>query len=441
MKTIDKIPTSKIHRASRLIQTGAKVGMNYIKYYGDKMVSTKEEAKETLDESNARDIYDGLKQLKGSALKVAQMLSMEKNLLPQAYVEKFSLAQFSVPPLSAPLVIKTFRKYFGKAPSEIFDRFDPVAINAASIGQVHKAFKNDKELAIKIQYPGVAESISSDLAMVKPVAMKMFNIKGKDSDQYFKEVEGKLLEETDYLNEVRQSMAIANACSIIPDISFPSYYPELSTERIITMDWMHGKHFSEFTKQNKNTETANLIGQTLWDFYMFQVHKLRKVHADPHPGNFLVSSDKKLIVIDFGCVKEIPDDFYIPYFELAKEESLSDKSIFEAKLYELEILKPSDSKAEKKYFLQLFHELLSLFTKPFNSETFNFSDEGFFEQIANLAQKYAKSSELKNMNGNRGSRHFIYINRTFFGLFSLMHDLKCTNTIINNYRHLKPINS
>ena len=116
MKTLDSIPTSKIQRASKLIQTGAKVGVNYLKYYGDKLVKTEEEAKESLNQSNAEDIYDGLKQMKGSALKVAQMLSMEKSILPRAYVEKFSLSQFSVPPLSAPLVIKTFKSYFGKAP-------------------------------------------------------------------------------------------------------------------------------------------------------------------------------------------------------------------------------------------------------------------------------------------------------------------------------------
>ena len=111
MKTIDKIPTSKIQRATKLVSTGAKVGVNYIKYYGDKMVTSKEEAKDRLNKNNAEDIYDGLKNLKGSALKVAQMLSMEKNIMPKAYVEKFSLAQFQVPPLSAPLVRKTFKKY------------------------------------------------------------------------------------------------------------------------------------------------------------------------------------------------------------------------------------------------------------------------------------------------------------------------------------------
>ena len=198
MKTIDRIPTSKIQRATKLIQTGAKVGVNYMKYYGEKLITSEEKAKENLNESNAEDIYNGLKTMKGSALKVAQMLSMEKSILPRAYVEKFSLAQFSVPPLSAPLVVKSFKKYFGKHPAQIFDQFNLTSVNAASIGQVHKAEHNGEKLAVKIQYPGIAESISSDLALVKPIAMKMFNIKGENSERYFKEVEEKLTEETYY---------------------------------------------------------------------------------------------------------------------------------------------------------------------------------------------------------------------------------------------------
>jgi predicted unusual protein kinase regulating ubiquinone biosynthesis (AarF/ABC1/UbiB family) len=423
METIDSIPTSKIRRATRLISTGVKIGGNYLKYYGEKITSP-ETARDNLNNNNAEDIYDSLKSLKGSALKLAQMLSMEKNFLPQAYVEKFSLSQFSVPPLSAPLVVKTFRKYFGKSPLELFDSFNPNAINAASIGQVHKATHNGKELAVKIQYPGVAESISSDLALVKPIAMKMFNIQARDSDKYFKEVETKLTEETNYILEIAQSSEIAEACEHIPNLRFPKYYPEFSSERVITMDWMNGKHWSEFCKTNPDQETANTIGQALWDFYMFQVHQLRKVHADPHPGNFLVDENDNLIAIDFGCIKEIPEEFYIPYFELAEPENLNNPSIFHAKLTELEILTDKDTKAETVYFSNLFREILTLLTQPFQAETFDFSDEGFFLKLAALGEKYANDKELRKMNMNRGSKHFIYINRTFFGLFSLLHDLK-----------------
>ena len=434
MKTIDSIPTSKIQRASKLVTTGAKIGVNYLKYYGDKITKTEDEAKARLNENNAEDIYDGLKTLKGSALKVAQMLSMEKSILPQAYVEKFSLSQFSVPPLSPALVTKTFKKYFGKNPNEIYDKFDTVSVNAASIGQVHKAEKDGKELAVKIQYPGVAQSISSDLALVKPIAIKMFNIRGKDSDKYFKEVENKLVEETNYILEVEQSKEIVAACKHIPNLNFPEYYADLSSDRIITMDWMHGVHLSEFYTDKQ--EIANKLGQALWDFYMFQIHKLKKVHADPHPGNFLISPENELIVIDFGCMKTIPNDFYVPYFELAQKDNIANPVFFEEKLFQLEILREDDSKQELDFFRAMFHEMLSLFTQPFHQEVFDFSDEVFFGKLSELGAKYAKSTELKDMNGNRGSKHFIYINRTFFGLYNLMHDLKAKDIKINNFKSL-----
>ncbi|MFS4467614.1 ABC1 kinase family protein [Maribacter sp. 2210JD10-5] len=423
MKTLDKIPTGKIERASKLVKTGVKIGGNYAKYYGKKLVNP-ELTRDELNEDNAGDIYDGLKSLKGSALKVAQMLSMEKNLLPNAYVEKFSLSQFSVPPLSAPLVRKTFNKYLGKYPEDIYDTFEKDSINAASIGQVHKATKNGKELAVKIQYPGVAQSISSDLALVKPIAIRMFNIKGKDSDKYFKEVEDKLIEETNYLLEIAQSQEITKACSKLDNLIFPEYYENLSSERIITMDWMKGQHLGEFVKTNFSQELGNKLGQTLWDFYMYQIHGLRKVHADPHPGNFLISETDELIAIDFGCIKEVPDSFYRPYFELAQKENISNDAIFTEKMYELEILMPNDTPKEVKFFKALFHELLSLFTSPFHDEEFDFGDDTFWNQVAQLSERFSSDKELRKMNGNRGSKHFIYMNRTFFGLYNLLHDLK-----------------
>ncbi|KIA99142.1 ABC transporter [Flavobacterium sp. KMS] len=432
MKTIDYIPTSKIERASKLVQTGAKIGVNYLKYYGEKIVNP-DVTRDKLNENNAEDIYDGLKSLKGSALKVAQMLSMDKNFLPQAYVEKFSLSQFSVPPLSAPLVLKTFKTNFGKTPYEIFDEFNPNSVNAASIGQVHLAVKDGKKLAVKIQYPGVANSISSDLALVKPMAIRMFNLQGKDSDKYFKEVEDKLIEETNYLLELQQSQEVVEACKKIDNLVFPNYYPEFSSEKIITMDWMTGIHLSEYTAKKPNQEESNLIGQALWDFYMYQIHILRKVHADPHPGNFLVNDKNQLVALDFGCMKQIPNDFYVPYFELINKEVITDKELFNQKLFELEILRTDDTKEEIEYFTGMFHDLLSLFTKPFQGDTFDFSDEAFFDNIGKLGERFSKDTNLKKMNGNRGSKHFIYMNRTFFGLYNLMFDLKA-KIQVNNYQ-------
>ena len=432
MKTLDYIPTNKIERATQLVTTGVRVGGNYLKYYGGKALN-REMSKEALDEENAKDIYDGLKSLKGSALKVAQMLSMEKNMLPRAYVEQFSLAQFSVPPLSAPLVKKLIRKNLGADPEVIFDTFAAQSVNAASIGQVHRAAKNGKKLAVKIQYPGVANSIGSDLSIVKPIAVRMFNLKGQDVDKFFNEVENKLVEETDYELELQQSQSMTKACALIPNMRFPIYYPEWSNKKVLTMDWMDGIHFSEYTEQEITDLKINQkLGQSLWDFYMYQMHGLKKVHADPHPGNFLVSPENELIALDFGCIKHIPDSFYIPYFELSKKENLDDKEAFQKILYELEILTVTDTHKEIVFFTELFHRMLRLFTLPFQGEHFDFSDPVFWNEIASLSQEFTEDQEWRKMNGNRGSEHFIYINRTFFGLYSLLFDLKAKVTI-NNY--------
>ena len=125
----------------------------------------------------------------------------------------------------------------------------------------------------------MADSIKSDLSLVKPIAIKMFNIKGTDSDKYFQEVEDKLVEETNYDLEISQSKEIAKACVHIPNLLFPEYYDDYSSDRIITMDFMKGEHLSEFAKYNTDTQKANQLGQALWDFYMFQIHTLRKVQC------------------------------------------------------------------------------------------------------------------------------------------------------------------
>lgn len=434
MKTLDKIPTGKIERASQLVKTGFKVGGNYVAYYGEKIVNPSLN-RDKLNENNAEDIYDGLKNLKGSALKVAQMLSMDKSIMPQAYVDKFSLSQFSVPPLSAPLVKKTFKKYLGKYPEEVFDTFTPDAINAASIGQVHKATKDGKVFAVKIQYPGVADSISSDLALVKPFATRMFNLKGKDSEKYFHEVEQKLLEETDYVLELKQSVEVSTWCKEIENLRFPKYYSDYSSEKILTMEWIEGEHLSEFTAHNTDRQLGDKLGQALWDFYMYQMHHLKQVHADPHPGNFIIDKNNKLVAIDFGCIKQVPQEFYVPYFELAQPSVIDNPVLFNEKLYELEILRLDDSPQEVIYFTKLFHDLLSLFTKPFHGDFFDFSDEDFFGKIAQMGEEFSKDTQLRKMNGNRGSKHFLYINRTFFGLYNLLHDLKArvNTTTFNKY--------
>jgi predicted unusual protein kinase regulating ubiquinone biosynthesis (AarF/ABC1/UbiB family) len=428
MKEQSSIPTSKVSRATQFIKTGVQIGGNYIKYNVNKVVNP-EKAKETLHADNAEDIYGTLSNLKGSALKVAQMMSLDKGLLPKAYSDKFSLSQYSAPPLSGPLVVKTFRQFFGKSPSELYDSFDVNATAAASIGQVHKATKNGQALAVKVQYPGVADSISSDLKMVKPMATTLFGLNPKDIDRYTAEVEERLLEETDYELELKRSVEISEACKHITGLYFPKYYPQLSSKKILTMDWLDGLHLKEFLQTNPSQEVRNTIGQTLWDFYDFQIHQLRMVHADPHPGNFLFQDDGKVGVIDFGCIKVIPEFFYDNYFSLINHDTLDDEESTVKIFKNLEFIVPSDSQRDQAFFTELFKEMIRLLGKPFTTDVFDFGDDEYFESVYKYADKLQNIEELRSSKVARGSQHGLYVNRTYFGLYTLLNDLRSVVTI------------
>ena len=432
MKEQSKIPTSKVKRAAKLIGTGAKVGGNYVKYYANKVIGDKN-AKDKLDKDNAEDIYQSLSELKGSALKMAQVMSMDKSMLPKAMTDKFAQAQYNAPPLSYPLVVKTFRQMFGKTPTELFDSFEKEAKHAASIGQVHLATQGDLKLAVKVQYPGVADSVKSDLKLVKPIAMQMLHMKEKEIKQYMQEVEGKLLEETDYVLELKQSMEVASACSGLNGVYFPKYYPEFSNKRVITMDWIEGMHLKDFLATNPSQEIRNRVGQRLWDFYDYQVNELNLIHADPHPGNFLFQEDGSLGIIDFGCVKRIPKDFYTVYFQLLNPTYHMNDDKLKALYHKLEFLLESDDKKTEELFFSLFKESMDLLIYPFTQEKFDFADEAYFDRIYKKGEELSKSKDVRKGGKARGSRHILYINRTYFGLFSILHELSAEITTTTSF--------
>jgi predicted unusual protein kinase regulating ubiquinone biosynthesis (AarF/ABC1/UbiB family) len=420
MKEQESIPTTKTQRSAKFVKTGFQIGGNYIKHYSKKLFNPDMDRAE-LNEDNASDIYKSLSELKGSALKIAQMLSMDKNIMPKSYVDKFTQSQYNAPPLSGPLIVRTFTKHFGKTPEQIYDKFNSVSSNAASIGQVHEAYLNGNKLAVKIQYPGVADSISSDLKLVKPFAFRLLGMSEKELNIYVKEVEERLLEETDYELEVRRSIQFSEACKNLQNVVFPTYYPELSAKRIITMGWLQGMHLKEFLKTNPSQDLRNKIGQALWDFYNFQQHELRAVHADPHPGNFLITPEEKLGVIDFGCIKELPDDFYYPFFSLVSAGIMNDKAKTLDAFRKLEMIHKTDKPAQVEFYYKAYREMIGLFAKPYMSDTFDFSQQQFFDDLYAYGEKVSKMPEFKQA---RGVKHFIYVNRTNFGLYTILQELK-----------------
>jgi predicted unusual protein kinase regulating ubiquinone biosynthesis (AarF/ABC1/UbiB family) len=186
---------------------------------------------------------------------------------------------------------------------------------------------------------------------------------------------------------------------------------------------VEGLHLKEFLNTKPSQALKNKIGQALWDFYNFQQHELRAVHADPHPGNFMITPDKKLAVIDFGCIKEIPEDFYHPFFALIQPGLMEDKAATIDAFRKLEMIQPDDDSKQIEFYRKAYKQMISLFALPYTSKTFDFSKPEFFEDLYAWGEKITKMPEFKQP---RGVKHFIYINRTNFGLYTILNELGAT---------------
>jgi predicted unusual protein kinase regulating ubiquinone biosynthesis (AarF/ABC1/UbiB family) len=148
-----------------------------------------------------------------------------------------------------------------------------------------------------------------------------------------------------------------------------------------------------------------------------------EVHADPHPGNFLFREDGSVGVIDFGCVKELQEDFYRKYFQIMKPAITDNDEEFSSLLYQLQFLLKSDKTNEVSHFKGIYKEVLELLGRPFFSEEFDFADKSYFEKIYSMSDLFKNDKMVKNANAGRGPKDAIYLNRTYFGLYSMLHSL------------------
>lgn len=431
MESQDRIPTSKVARASRFFRAGVKMSGNYAAHYTKKVFGKGD--KEALDKKNAEEIFNVLSQLKGTALKIAQMLSVDTGILPKAYAEKLASAQNNAMRLSAPLVMNTFRKYTNKSPSELFDEFNPQAVAAASIGQVHEAYKDGKRLAVKIQYPGVADSIHSDVNMVKPFVLRYMGVSADVVQPYVDEIVERLIEETDYVQELQNGLEAMEIAQNHDRIVIPGFYPELSNSRILTMDWVEGMLLNDFLKEETSQENRNIIGQALVDFFWDQVHSSKKFHADLHPGNFLVTDDMRLVVLDFGCTKQLPEDFYQYYFSLVKEDVLQDKDKLRKVFIYLDFLREDDDSETAQLYWDITNKSIEIISRPLRTESFDFGDESYNQDLQNFGLELSSNSDLKGDSAARGSQHAIYLHRAFLGLFGILYNLKATVSFDNSF--------
>ncbi|MCP4867892.1 MAG: AarF/ABC1/UbiB kinase family protein [Proteobacteria bacterium] len=274
----------------------------------------RERAMKRLHESNAERIVETMGLLKGAAMKVGQTVALaaEHLDLPPDVTRVLGKLHADVEPLPFETIKYEVERSLEGSLEERFARFDPDPIGTASLGQAHSAMLPDgQEVVVKVLHSGIERSVASDLKALRSIltSTRIIRRSKAEVDAIFAEIEERLNEELDYLQEAAN---IAEYQRIFGDdarVRIPNVHPGWSTERVLTMDHLPGVHVDAFV-ESASAEARQRAGRTLAELHYQQAFELRTLHADPHPGNYLFEPDGRVGLLDFGCVKRF-DEFWI----------------------------------------------------------------------------------------------------------------------------------
>jgi predicted unusual protein kinase regulating ubiquinone biosynthesis (AarF/ABC1/UbiB family) len=263
---------------------------------------------------NAQRIVEGSQQLRGAFMKLIQMLSMRQDLLPGEALDVLRATQSNVPPMSYATISEQIRREIGKRPEAIFKSFEQTAFAAASLGQVHRAVTRDGiDVAVKVQYPGVEDTVEQDLGNLK-LLLRTLQALGHDvmrqeidTGAVYKELEQRLREELDYVNEARNMTEYKRRLADDDEIVVPRYLKELSSRRVLTMTHVEGYPLADVMNDAVDLELREWVARKMHDFAWRQILEFGVLHTDFHPGNYVVSHHPKLGVLDFGSIRRFPE--------------------------------------------------------------------------------------------------------------------------------------
>src|SRR5262245_21346607 len=304
--TSDK--NTSIRRALSMASMSADIAGNYLGYVLQRafLGETKSRAKlKSTHMRAARRMRDEMQSLRGAAMKVGQTLSLQIGVLPDEALVELATLQMQAPGMHPSLVRIQIKRSLGREPEEIFKQFTPEPFAAASLGQVHHAVtKGGERVAVKVQYPGIRDSITNDVKLFRAVS-KPAQASGHLPRGAIDEVEKQILLETDYAREADNIEFFEKQLAPLRFVNVPRLLRKYSAGKVLTMSLVRGQHLDDFLAKRPSQRLRNELGTRLFDLFYFQVLKLGTLHADPHWGNYLFDSDGHISLVDFGCVKTL----------------------------------------------------------------------------------------------------------------------------------------
>lgn len=414
---MEKVPTSKMGRMAVYGSMATKIGINTL---GSRVKQVwKNEEDKKLHEKNSKIIFDALSKLRGTALKFAQLLSLEDMMLTEEYKKQLNKSTYRVKPLNRAVVRKTIKSELGEYPEDIFVTFDTLAFAAASLGQVHQAEDSEgNQLAIKMQYPGIDETLEHDIGMIKTVYSMVTH--SPLLDDLLEEVGTIISTEVDYTAEAEHIEWFRERMGHL-DIIIPKVFPHYSSDKVLAMEYLEGKHLDAWLSTKPSQELRNAMAQQLFDLYSYSFFELKTFQADSNIGNYLFTDGEKIAFLDFGCIKSVPENFPRAIVDLVRASIVEDKEAMRQAYTDLGMLTESDE-AFEQYYESVFVPYATWTAAPYREAHFHFSLENNFAASIieqNLIMGRAKEFKVQNSN-------YVYFARGLYGLYKIFEEMDVT---------------
>jgi predicted unusual protein kinase regulating ubiquinone biosynthesis (AarF/ABC1/UbiB family) len=416
MAKMSDIPQGQLSRSAVVGATALKIGINRLQ--GGAMSTLGfGDAVGDLDARSAQQLFEAMIKLRGTAVKLAQMLGMESGLLPEGMQKELEKSWHQVPPLNRVLVRKVLVEELGQSPEKLFAKFDSKAFAAASLGQVHKAQLPDgTPVAVKIQYPGIHVAMQNDLKLLRKLAVGL--PQRKLASLSVAEIEARLLEELDYDREA-QSTEWFRRNIVTDEVTVPAVFTDFSTSRVLTTMLLDGEPLDAWLQNNPQQKVRDAAAQRIYDCFAHCVNDLKRLHADPNPGNYLFQNDGSIALIDFGCTRVLSDRFVSNLPVLLEAYKAQDKEQLRAAFAAFGMSYGDAFDAAYDEVLRPFGVWL---TRPLEAEYFDFGrNPGFTSCARELIHAMSRIKGIDHI-----AEEFLFFDRTTYGLCKIFERLGAT---------------
>ena len=411
-------------RSFKLLGLAAKLGREELaQKFKEKLSSGLDEVtsgRAKLRIEQAKHIADSLSQLKGAAMKAGQLLSLDAaDFFPPEAVEILSKLQGKADPVRFATLLDVMMQDLGEDKMKEFESLDPVASASASIGQVHRARLFGEDVAIKIQYPDVADSIESDLKILRILAQSLISFTGRKINltELFEELATVLRQEADYDLERTHMKEYAGLLAPYDEFNMPTPIDSHSSKRVLTMTWMPGLSIQEWLKRMPSRTEREQIARNVLDLYCKEFFEWGLVQTDPNYANFLIEPRPlRLTVLDFGATLRYTPEFRKKYIEMLHNVgSLDPQKVIESSI-SFGVLDPRESPESQV----LFAEFILMGVEPFqpSKQPFMFKDDDYARRSRELGQRFSQSLRY-----SPPPREIIFLHRKLAGIFTLLKKL------------------